>query len=301
MQMFVFKDRSFQIRTREQAQPFGLGLDVDLERSSEWVKLSLKTSTIETITESFPPGTEKILIDILHSGSPQPLLIGSIAWSDKPTRDLKYGLHIHSDLLALIPQTGSRTGLGIETLMLRKNPAKKSWEALTRWNTVSGHWELHRAMTVNIPRILLHLALGNQVTVRPTFPWRGISVGRNLSPRYVLDFRDIFVDYDETLVLEGVVVEEVLRFLKDQSTSGIGVHILTRNLGDVRGQMERIGLQVDVFDSLKQVQPGDLKSKYVTQRSLFIDNEFPQRQDVWSRTGVPAIDLDQLDFFRPLA
>ena len=131
----------------------------------------------------------------------------------------------------------------------------------------------------------------------PTISWSDISVDSVLSPKYSLSFRDLFVDYDETLVIDGVVVEEVLGFLKKQSTEGARVHLLTRNLGDIVGDMERLGLKLDLFNSLRQVQPHDLKSMYITQESLFIDNEFPQRQDVWSRARKPSIDLDQLDFF----
>ena len=73
--------------------------------------------------------------------------------------------------------------------------------------------------------------------------------------------------------------------------------LLERPVRNDLGQtLARVRIAETLFDRILHLTAGEHKSDFVTPRSIFIDNHFPERADVAGRCGVPVFDVDALAF-----
>ena len=88
-----------------------------------------------------------------------------------------------------------------------------------------------------------------------------------------------------------------------------GVDLLFDGNGNIDLEGYEIYRFVDYIEKLENVfrkgkiiyvRPDELKSEFVSSfmRPLFIDNEFPQRLDVRLKSGIPCLDVDQIQFLQ---
>ena len=76
------------------------------------------------------------------------------------------------------------------------------------------------------------------------------------------------------------------------------VKLITRHRLSISKTLNKIGLNTNLFNEIVRVSQDEKKSSFITGKSLFIDNEFPERLDVLQNCKIPVIDLDQIDFFK---
>ena len=72
--------------------------------------------------------------------------------------------------------------------------------------------------------------------------------------------------------------------------------MITRNDGAIINLLNDADIDHTLFEKKIYVPPTLKKSLYVSNRDVFIDNEFPQRYDVRKVTNAFAMDLDQIDY-----
>jgi len=167
-----------------------------------------------------------------------------------------------------------------------------------RLNKFFNHWEIYRAVGINVPLILVQNLLHRKIkTYKFVDSSSLVFRGSNLKPVFNFDFDTIYFDLDETLVWNWKPITELVEFLHDQRKKGITLKIITRHTYDVSETLAKIGLKCELFKRIIVVAPHELKSSHITDNSIFIDNEFPQRLDVRLKNRIPVLDLDQIDFF----
>ena len=227
-------------------------------------------------------------------GPPQPL--GILAFS----KTLDCGLRLFSPsevaTVSSIPRLGGWPAnpgvIFVQHLPLERGPQRTRVHV----NRVQTTWEFFRACGINIPLLLLYALAGHRVTASPTVPLASLRrTPVSQKPFLELDFDRVEFDLDDTLVSNGRSVPEMLNFAEALS-SRFSAGLLTRNPGDLPKILREAGIVPDLFDSHTFVGPAERKSSFVGPRSLFVDNEFNQRLDVWENASVPSLDLDQIDF-----
>lgn len=167
----------------------------------------------------------------------------------------------------------------------------------TALNTVQPHWEIYRALGVNIPELLVLLLSGTHARIPTILNSELLCVGREASKYCFADFYDsVDIDLDETLIAGGKPMPEMRQLVLDFLALGKSLRLVTRNEGDIEKLLLEAGYRPDLFSGIVAVRPGELKSDHVSGSKLFIDNEFNQREDVLVRSNVPSINLHQKDF-----
>ena len=165
-------------------------------------------------------------------------------------------------------------------------------------NKYFSHWEYYRAVGINIPLIIIQNLLRRKIKTYKFVNCSDFVYREDISsPVFVLDFDTIYFDLDETLVWNRKPIIEIVDFLHKQREKGIILNLITRHTYDVSETLNKIGLKVELFKKIIVVKPHELKSSYISGNSILIDNEFPQRLDVRLKSGIPVLDLDQVDFF----
>ncbi|MFC4274311.1 ATP-grasp domain-containing protein [Achromobacter aloeverae] len=171
------------------------------------------------------------------------------------------------------------------------------WKLLEICCRIAGSMVAQRARGVNLPLMAVQDYLGRKLAALPS---GAVSVvDRNIATRAALDveFDTVFVDLDDTLVMNGHAVPIVLAFLHQCVAQGKRIKLITRHAAIVGETLAAAHIAPTLFDEIIHLRNGEPKGDYVSPRSIFIDNYFPDRLDVARKTGVPVLDVDAVEFF----
>lgn len=124
-----------------------------------------------------------------------------------------------------------------------------------------------------------------------------LELDRALDNRYRLDvdYRHVFVDLDDCLIIRGKVNHQLISFLYKAIGEGKGITLLTRHSRDPLDTLRKWRMG-DLFDRIVHLMPHEKKSTYVDrQDAIFIDDSFAERQDVAQRTGISVFSPDMVE------
>ena len=178
-----------------------------------------------------------------------------------------------------------------------KRGSQGGWKLLEVSCRVSGTMVYQRARGVNLPLIAIHDYLERDVTPLPN-PYITL-IDRNIATRAKLDihYDHIYVDLDDTLIIDGKAVPSVLAFLYQSFAEGKKLHLITRHCQDPCDALQRAKICYELFDSVIHLKNGENKSDYIDESSIFIDNHFPERLDVSMAHDIPVLDVDAVSLF----
>ena len=111
--------------------------------------------------------------------------------------------------------------------------------------------------------------------------------------RVPYDYECAYIDYDDTLIVNGQVNTDLMKYIYQCINEGIRVVLLTAHEGDLDESMNAHRIQRELFDEIITVSPGVRKSGYIqSSKAVFIDNYFPERLDVSRKIKIPVFDVD---------
>lgn len=118
---------------------------------------------------------------------------------------------------------------------------------------------------------------------------------RALSNEYILnlDYDTVYIDLDDTIIINGKVSTEVMAFLYQCLNKGIKIKILSRHRGNEIESLKAHHIDISMFDEIIHIDDPKFKSECITdEKAIFIDDAFRERYDVSLRKGIPVFDLD---------
>jgi len=162
----------------------------------------------------------------------------------------------------------------------------------------SGTSGVFRGLGVNLPLLSLHDAADRNVSVRQNE--HGLVIDRALAARARLDleFTDVFVDLDDTLLWRGVVNHRMVAVLYRFRNDGKALHLLTRHSSrhqaTAREALAARALAPEMFDRIIEVPEGVSKANYIDRRpAIFIDDSFAEREQVAASSAATPFDINQ--------
>lgn len=165
-------------------------------------------------------------------------------------------------------------------------------EVATRF---AGSSALQRGLGVNLPLLSAFDAFDWPISVSTNhYP---IELDRALENRYrtQLDYRHVYVDLDDCLIVKGRVNIQLIAFLYKAVDDGCTITLLTRHTSNINDTLRRVRLQ-NFFDSIVHITDGSPKSAYIRNKSaIFIDDSFRERADVAARLGLPVFAPDMIE------
>lgn len=161
------------------------------------------------------------------------------------------------------------------------------------------HWSAYRAVGVNIPLLYIQDYLQRRFEIFHFVDPGHLTVVGDAALSYCFELKHIFVDLDETLIIDTRRVDYVTTFLERCAAAGTRLSIISRHEHDIPATLARAGIEAELFENIHAVAQGTKKSTCVLNPdgAIFIDNEFAERLDVRRHTGIPVLDTNQLDFF----
>ena len=164
---------------------------------------------------------------------------------------------------------------------------------------VGGTMGLSRNRGINLPLLSLFDALNVDVSVYQN-P-HSVEVDRALISRYKtnLVYKHVYIDYDDTIIINGKVNPSITAFLYQCINSGIKLHLLSRH-NKTKQEKVKINLiehrLLQLFDEIIDVPDEIEKSIYITQKSaIFIDDSFSERIKVHNTLKIPVFNTDEVE------
>lgn len=162
---------------------------------------------------------------------------------------------------------------------------------------IAGASGIQRALGVNLSELWLYMLGGDSISVTKN----------SLTPRRVVGspsqlflgqhFDQIFVDFDDCLLINRNLNVELLKFLEAERMKNVEIFLISRHKGDLKLEVEKLGVS-SLFDEIHHILDGSRKSDHFSHSKniLFIDDSYSERTDLESfplvRTVDPSIFVD---------
>lgn len=176
-----------------------------------------------------------------------------------------------------------------------KDGVLKLMEISTR---CAGSMALTRAKGINLPLLSVYSAMGRDIAVFDN--GFNVEMERYFTGSYTisgLQYDTVYIDFDDTITLNGKVNLNAIRFLYQCRNKGKNVVLLTRHIHDIHDTLMRYAISESLFSSIVSIDDGKQKSEYISpENAIFIDNMFAERLEVSRMLQIPVYDADQIEF-----
>jgi hypothetical protein len=155
---------------------------------------------------------------------------------------------------------------------------------------------LYRHAGVNFA--LLTLFNGLRIPVRVIPNQYALQLDRCLHNRFKasLRFDRVYIDFDETMVTDRRVHEQVMAFVYQCRNHAIPVVLLTKHRHDLAVTLHECGISENLFESITQLSDSQDKRDFINPKgAIFIDNYWRDRYAVKEKFGIPVFDVDAVE------
>ncbi|HLH65922.1 MAG TPA: ATP-grasp domain-containing protein [Solirubrobacteraceae bacterium] len=160
---------------------------------------------------------------------------------------------------------------------------------------VAGTSAVHRVTGINFALLSIYEAL--RVPLQVATNAVSVQLDRALVNRYRhdLSFSAVYVDLDDTLIVDGAVNVRLVAFLYQCLNEGRRLVLLTRHRGDLAGTLRRMRLH-GLWDEVVQLAEHERKSDAIREAdALLIDDSFSERRAAAQALGIATFDASMLE------
>lgn len=162
---------------------------------------------------------------------------------------------------------------------------------------LAGTSSVHRAKGVNFAELSCYTALEKNVTIiAQQFE---VKIDRALSRKTIIDFnfKHVYVDLDDTLIVNNQVNCEMISFLYACKNRGIKIHLITKHILDLGHTLNRFAIN-QLFDRIIHLKSTERKSTFIeNQDAIFIDDSYSERVEVFENARIPVFSIDSIPQF----
>ena len=160
---------------------------------------------------------------------------------------------------------------------------------------IGGSSGLSRIKGVNLPVLSYFNHLKQPVTVAPNE--FNVELDRAWSNKYKLniDYSHLYVDFDDCLYIDGKINSDLIKLIVQCRNEGKSIHLLSKHSGNLHEILLKLKIK-DLFDTVVQMPKHTKKSYYINRtNSIFIDDSFEERQDVYKIIRIPVFAPDAIE------
>lgn len=162
---------------------------------------------------------------------------------------------------------------------------------------IAGTSSFTRGLGVNLPLLTMFEFMGNTIEFVNTNKDDSVHMDRALYNCFKVsdDYDSVYIDYDDTLVLDGKVNIQLLAFLYQCLNENKKIILLSKHDGSLEDELKRYRLN-ELFDKIIHLDRGEDKSKYIeSENSIFIDDSFGERENIRKKKGINVYDPSMVE------
>lgn len=160
---------------------------------------------------------------------------------------------------------------------------------------IAGTMALSRANGVNLPELTVYEHLRKSFVIQPHS--HTVRITRSLMNQYSYDlkFQHVYVDYDDTIIVNEKINIQVISFLYKCINRGIKIHLITKHQGDIYSSLDKYRLR-QLFDTVIHLSFFEDKCEFIVNRdAIFIDDSFSERIRVANKIKIPVFDVSMIE------
>lgn len=104
-------------------------------------------------------------------------------------------------------------------------------------------------------------------------------------------FSELFVDFDDCLMLRHGLNTGLMRLVFDCKNRGMKVAVISKHRGDLMGKLRSLGID-RVFDNVFHIGRDDRKSDHLHADALLVDDSFRERRQAAESSGCQCLSPD---------
>lgn len=185
------------------------------------------------------------------------------------------------------------TGMWFFQLKEASNGKLKLLEVSTR---VPGTIGFYRHKGVNLPLLSVFDAMGFNLEIELND--FDVEMMRDLKDRYKYSFnyQRVYLDFDDTLVLNNKVNLDVISFVYQCKNLGKEVFLITRHEYDIKETLKKYNILESIFDEIIHINQDMEKSEFINpEKAIFIDNWYQERKKIKKLFNIPVFDVDAVN------
>lgn len=160
---------------------------------------------------------------------------------------------------------------------------------------IAGSSSVYRAKGVNFALLSLFNAFETPVEILVND--YEVELDRALSNNYHIDidFNYIYIDFDDTIIVDGKVNTRLIFAIYHFINSGKKVILITKHESAIDETLQRFRLD-GLFDEVIHLKKGDNKwENLLGKNAIFIDDSFAERKEIKKHTGIPVFSVDMVE------
>lgn len=160
----------------------------------------------------------------------------------------------------------------------------------------AGTMALYRELGINFTALSLFDAMNLDVNI--IFNNYNIRLNRRLSNSYQLDYEynHVYIDFDDTLIIDGKVNSDAMKFLYQCSNKGKKIYLITKHSTNIYEDLKKYHIDRSLFDEIFLLEEAETKIDYIHHGdSIFIDNYFKERKEIFDGLHIPVFDVDAIE------
>ena len=148
-----------------------------------------------------------------------------------------------------------------------------------------------------MPLLTVLDACGYELEIRQQSDAAEVDRALNNSFKLDIDYHEVYIDFDDTLIVHDRINFTVLRFIYQCVERKKRVILLTRHDGDVVKDMTAYRIAPGLFDEIVCLPRSQEKVDHVSpsEHALFIDDSFTERKKMQDRFGIVALGVDAVE------
>ena len=153
---------------------------------------------------------------------------------------------------------------------------------------IPGTMGVSRNLGINFPMLTLFTYWGYDVSV--------VENNYDLYNKAEYEYEHSYLDYDDTLVINGKVNTELMKFIYQAINQEKKIHLLSKHMGDLYKDLKQKKISEYLFEKINVISQNDEKSDYIIEnRAIFIDDSFAERKKVSERLKIAVFDVDMVE------
>ncbi|NVK40615.1 MAG: ATP-grasp domain-containing protein [Oceanospirillaceae bacterium] len=160
---------------------------------------------------------------------------------------------------------------------------------------MGGSSAVYRAKGINFASLSVFNAFKMPVSILEN-PYE-VEMDRALNNRYKLNisFQHIYVDFDDTLIVDEKVNSRLIGVLYEFLNEGKKLYLITKHTHDIHESLKKYRLD-GLFDIIYHLDPSDIKSKFIAHEdAIFIDDSFSERKGILKSLDLPVFSVDMIE------
>jgi predicted ATP-grasp superfamily ATP-dependent carboligase len=161
----------------------------------------------------------------------------------------------------------------------------------------AGSSAVHRVKGVNFALSNLYLTVG----MNPVFIVNDFDVESDRALNNVfkigISYKSIFIDYDDTIIIDDKVNLEAIKLIYLAHSFEKKIFLVTKHNGDLESSLRKYKLS-NLFTQVIHINESENKFEYIKKldycQSIFIDDSFSERRDVFENLKIPVFSVDAI-------